>query len=92
MSIGEAVNVRVAEGRQRCFQYTWENYPDTEFISETHLDMIVTHHREDAPLDFLNHKDEPVVSAGITDKKGMLPFLGAQLIKYQVVLRDMTAF
>ena len=75
MVIGEAVNVGIAAGRQRCFQYIWDNYPDAEFISEIHLDMIFTHHWEDAMVDFLSRNDEPVVSAGIIDKGGVLPFL-----------------
>ncbi|MGB8452825.1 MAG: hypothetical protein WCD89_10910 [Anaerocolumna sp.] len=73
--IGEAVNAGIAAGRQRCFQYIWDNYPDTEFISEIHMDMLFTHHWEDAMVDFLNSNDEPVVSAGIIDKNGVLPFL-----------------
>jgi len=73
--IGGTGNVGIAEGRQRCFQYIWDNRPDTEFISELHLDMIFTHHWEDAMVDFLSSNDEPVVSAGIIDKSGVLPFL-----------------
>lgn len=74
--IGGTGNVGISEGRQRCFQYIWDNYPDTKFISETHMDMIFTHHWEDAMIDFLNkNDDEPVVSAGIIDKNGVLPFL-----------------
>ena len=73
--IGGTGNVGIAAGRQKCFQYIWDNRPDTEYISEIHLDMIFTHHWEDAMLDFLSSNDEPVVSAGIIDKSGALPFL-----------------
>lgn len=72
--IGGMGNVGIAEGRQRCFQYIWDNRPDTEFISEIHLDMIFTHHWEDVLLDFLSSNDEPMVSAGIIDQSGALPF------------------
>ncbi len=73
--IGEAVNVGISAGRQRCFQYIWDHYPDTEFISELHMDMIFTHHWEDAILDFLYNNDEPMMSVGIINKKGVLPYL-----------------
>ncbi len=74
--IGEAVNIGIAAGRQQCFQYIWDKYPKTQFISEVHMDMIFTHCWEDAMVDFLNSNDEPVVSVGIIDKNGLLPFLG----------------
>ena len=73
--IGEAANIGISAARQRCFKYIWDNYPDTEFISELHMDMILSTHWEDAILDFLNNNDEPMMSAGIIDKKGFMPFL-----------------
>lgn len=74
--IGDSVNVGISEGRQRCFQYIWDNYPDTEYISEIHMDMIFTYHWEDAMVEYLkDNMNEPAVSAGIIDKNGMLAFL-----------------
>ncbi|WP_346919475.1 hypothetical protein [Lacrimispora sp.] len=73
--IGSAVNVGINVSRQQCFQYIWDNYPDTEFISELHMDMIFTHHWEDAILDFLSNNDEPMMSVGIVNKRGELPYL-----------------
>lgn len=73
--IGSAVNVGITASRQQCFQYIWDNYPDTEFISELHMDMIFTHHWEDAILDFLNNNDEPMMSVGIINKRGEMPYL-----------------
>jgi hypothetical protein len=73
--IGGAANIGISAGRQGCFQYIWENYPDTEFISELHLDMVLTGCWEDALVEFLRSHEEPVVSAGIVDKSGSLVFL-----------------
>jgi len=73
--IGDAINVGTVVGRQSCFEYIWENHPDTEFISEIHLDMIFTHRWEDALIEYLVHNDEPMVSCGIVDGQGSLNFL-----------------
>jgi hypothetical protein len=73
--IGEGVNVGTAGGRQRCFEYVWENYPDCKYISELHLDMIFPEHWEDALVGYLDEHDEPMISCGIIDKQGAMPFL-----------------
>jgi len=73
--IGEGSNVGTTIGRQRCCQYIWDNYPDTEYISELHLDMIVTKHWEDRLVEYLETHDEPIISCGIVDQHGNLPFL-----------------
>lgn len=63
--IGDGVNVGTAAGRQRCFEYIWESFPDCKFISELHLDMILPEHWEDALIAYLLINDEPMVSCGI---------------------------
>ncbi len=73
--IGDGVNVGTAMGRQKCFEYIWAHMPDTEFISEIHPDMIFAPHWEDAMVEYLDSHDEPLISCGIVDQKGNMPFL-----------------
>lgn len=73
--LGEGVNTGTTVGRQACFGYIWENFPDTAYISEIHPDMIFPPHWEDAPVAYLESHDEPVVSCGIVDRSGKMPFL-----------------
>jgi hypothetical protein len=73
--IGEGVNVGTAAGRQRCFEYIWKNFSGCRFITELHLDMIFPEHWEDALIAYLEAHDEPMVSCGIIDKQGNMPFL-----------------
>ncbi len=73
--IGDAVNVGTTVGRQKCFEYIWANLPDTQYISEIHPDMIFAPHWEDALVEYLESHDEPLVSCGIVDQKGNMPFL-----------------
>jgi len=73
--IGIGSNIGTVIGRQSCFEYIWDKYPETEFISELHLDMIFTFNWEDPLVDYLQHNDEPLMSAGIVDKEGNLNFL-----------------
>lgn len=73
--IGEGGNVGTTVGRQNCFNYIWENFPETEYISEVHLDMIFTNHWEDMLVNYLDVHDEPVISCGIVDQHGNMPFL-----------------
>jgi hypothetical protein len=40
--IGDGANVGTAAGRQSCFEYIWDKFPDCMYISELHLDMIFT--------------------------------------------------
>ena len=90
--IGDAVNVGVAQGRQQCFQYIWDNMPDTEFISELHMDMIFTDNWEDALVDFLTSYDEPMVCPGIIDKNGNMPFSQLPARKLPESLQDYDSF
>jgi hypothetical protein len=72
---GEGVNAGTTVGRQSCFNYIWENFPDTVYISELHLDMIFTYNWEDALVNYLDGSGEGLISCGIVDQKGFLPFL-----------------
>jgi hypothetical protein len=74
--IGEGANAGTTIGRHRCLEYIWECFPDTQYISEIHVDMVFTQHWEDALVDYLDCHDEPLISCGIVDKQGNLPFLG----------------
>lgn len=73
--IGDGVNVGTSLGRQRCFEYIWEQMPDTEYISELHPDMVFPGGWEDALVHYLDNNDEPLISCGIVDKTGSMPFL-----------------
>ncbi len=73
--IGEGINVGTSVGRQKCFAYIWQNMPGTQYISELHLDMIFSNHWEDALVRYLENSDEPMISCGIVDKGGNMPFL-----------------
>jgi hypothetical protein len=79
--IGDGVNVGTAAGRQKCFEYIWEHMPDTEYISEIHLDMIFVPHWEGPLVDYLSSHDEPMISCGIMDKNGYMPFLNKKVEK-----------
>ena len=73
--IGNGVNVGTTIGRQKCFEYIWTHLPDTKYISELHLDMIFPPHWEDEMVKYLDENDEPLISCGIIDKYGRMPFL-----------------
>jgi hypothetical protein len=84
--IGDGVNVGTAAGRQRCFEFIWENMPDAKYISELHLDMLFPSYWEDALVQYLEDHDEPLICCGIVDKNGAMPALGKN-----VTLPDTTA-
>lgn len=63
--IGSSVNVGIIAGRQDCFKYIWDNFPDTEYVSELHLDMIFPPKWENNLIDYLQQNDEPVICSGI---------------------------
>jgi hypothetical protein len=77
--IGEGVNVGTTIGRQCCFQYVWDHFPETQFLSEIHADMIFPEGWEDALISYLDTHDEPLISCGIVDRNGEMPFLGASV-------------
>lgn len=73
--IGEARNVGIPIGRQRCFEYIWEHAPHVQYISEIHLDMIFTPEWEQNLVTYLQTHDEPMISCGIIDKEGEMKFI-----------------
>ena len=73
--IGDGTNVGTTVGRQKCFEYIWENIPDTLYISELHLDMVFSPNWETPLVTYLENNEEPLISCGIVDKKGAMPFL-----------------
>ncbi len=77
--IGNGTNVGTTVGRQKCFEYIWENMPDTLYISELHLDMIFSHNWEDPLVSYLESNDEPIISCGIVDKNGAMPFINKSI-------------
>lgn len=77
--IGEGKNVGTVVGRQSCFEYIWEHWPQTEYISELHLDMLFAQDWEEPLIRYLAENDEPLVGCGIVDKDGKIPFLDRQV-------------
>lgn len=77
--IGDGVNVGTAMGRQKCFEYIWTHMPDTEYISEIHPDMILASRWEDVLVNYLDSHDEPLISCGIVDQHGNMPFLNKRV-------------
>ncbi len=73
--IGEGTNVGTAAGRQSCFQYIWNTFLGCSYISELHLDMIFPEQWEDPLVAYLQSNPEPMVSSGIIDKQGQMPFI-----------------
>jgi len=73
--IGTGVNVGIVAGRQNCFEKTWNNFLNAQFVSELHLDMVFTHYWEDPLVEYLSIHDEPVIGSGIVDKHGRMEFL-----------------
>lgn len=74
--IGDGTNVGIPFGRQSCFNYIWTHFPDTEYISETHLDMYLSRQWEDPLIAYLASHDEPMICSGIIDQNGDMPILG----------------
>jgi len=78
--IGDGANAGTTVGRQKCFEYIWKNIPDALYISELHLDMIFSPNWEDPLVSYLENNDEPLISCGIVDKKGAMPFLNKSAV------------
>jgi hypothetical protein len=77
--IGEGKNVGTTVGRQSCFEYIWAHFPEAAHISELHLDMRFTSRWEDPLTAYLESHDEPLISCGIVDRDGQMPFLNKQV-------------
>lgn len=64
--IGNGTNTGTVVGRQSCFSYIYQHFPEAEYISELHPDMIFVPHWEKALVDYLSlHPEEPVIGCGI---------------------------
>ncbi len=74
--IGDGVNVGTVVGRQSCFRTIWDMFPETQYISEIHLDMMFTYNWEDSLINYLETHDEPMISCGIVDQGGAMNFIG----------------
>ena len=37
---GNGTNIGIAAARQACFEFIWEHFPQIEYLSEIHVDMI----------------------------------------------------
>ncbi|MEC0094296.1 glycosyltransferase family protein [Paenibacillus macquariensis] len=74
--LGEGENVGIARARQRCFEYIWEHYCDTSYVSEIHVDMVFTPNWHTPLIDYLENSDEPMISPGIITITGELQPLG----------------
>lgn len=77
--IGDGKNAGTVVGRQSCFEYIWRNYPDTKYISEIHIDMFFTEKWERELIKYLEENDEPMVSCGILNKEGDMPFINRRV-------------
>ncbi len=73
--LGAGENAGTTVGRQSCFNYIWENAPDVKYITEIHPDMVFPARWEEPLIAYLQTHDEPMVSCGIVDKDGKMPFL-----------------
>lgn len=70
--LGNGKNIGIPEARQICFKYIWKNFPEIDYISELHLDMIFPNDWYIPLIDFLEKNDDPVISPGIITSSGFL--------------------
>ncbi len=72
--IGSGENTGTTVGRQACFEYIWNTLPDIAYISELHPDMLFTPHWADILCAYLDANNEPMISSGIINNGGVIPF------------------
>ncbi|WHH58249.1 hypothetical protein [Petroclostridium sp. X23] len=70
--LGSGENIGIAQARQICFEYIWNNYCDVPFIAEIHLDMIFPVNWHHSLIDYLKSNNEPMISPGIVIEDGGL--------------------
>lgn len=70
--LGEGNNIGIAAARQKCFEFIWYAFPNNEFISELHIDMIFPVDWDKPLIKFLDETDEPMVGPGIITADGEL--------------------
>lgn len=90
--IGTGKNEGIIVGRQSCFEYIWEHFPETNYISELHLDMFFTPCWEDSLVEYLQKNDEPVISCGIIDNWGQCANLDKTVETLPNLLEDWEPF
>ena len=77
--LGEGSNVGIAQARQACFRYIWENHPETEYISEIHVDMVFPRNWHVPLTQCLSCSEEPMLSPGILTLSGELQPIGSRI-------------
>jgi hypothetical protein len=63
--IGSGKNVGIPKARYRLTKYILNNYPETEYIAEIHLDMIFMPNWHIPLINYLANTDEPIISPRI---------------------------
>jgi hypothetical protein len=63
--IGSGKNVGIPKARYRLTKYILNNYPETEYIAEMHLDMIFMPNWHIPLINYLANTDEPIISPRI---------------------------
>ncbi|MDR6881951.1 methyltransferase domain-containing protein [Bacillus sp. 3255] len=77
--LGEGENIGIAHARQICFEYIWKHYPNVDYLSEIHVDMVFPKNWFMPLLDYLDHSDEPMISPGIVTKVGDMQPIGGHI-------------
>ena len=77
--LGDGTNVGIVAGRQKCFEFIWNELPDSKYVSELHVDMIFPDCWENKLIDYLESNDEPMISCGIVDSCGYFAYLEEQI-------------
>lgn len=70
--LGSGNNIGIPAARQQCFEFIWNTFPDVEYISELHVDMIFPVDWDKPLIEFLDQTDEPIVGPGIITSDGEL--------------------
>lgn len=73
--IGDGKNAGIVQGRQRCFEFIWNVFPEAKYISELHLDMVFTKDWEKPLIEYLEKNDEPMACCAIVDVRGYMKYL-----------------
>lgn len=70
--IGDGGNIGIAQARQACFEYIWNNFSEVPFICEIHVDMVFPVNWYQPLIEFLENSDEPLISPGVFALDGKL--------------------
>ncbi len=66
--IGSGVNVGIPKSRYKLVNYLLENYSDTRYVAEIHLDMIFPPNWAKPLITYLEEHDDPIISPRILRK------------------------